>query len=174
MSDLLELVSGWWADPQIRVPAVLFTGWLLFRWVKRRFRFGRRAQMDWGRSQRMFSEAQRVAVQRRDGRRCAYCGTRRGLQVDHVIAWSHGGPTDLWNAQMLCGADSGSGVNCNVSIKSDRREDHARARYLAVTGKTPRTGMRPPRRACRRWSRYYKTAPGAGADVAARLMSSRR
>lgn len=26
----------------------------------------------------------------------------RGTQADHVLPWSRGGPTELWNGQLLC------------------------------------------------------------------------
>jgi 5-methylcytosine-specific restriction endonuclease McrA len=31
-------------------------------------------------------------------RRCP----ERGTQADHVVPWSRGGPTELWNGQLLC------------------------------------------------------------------------
>jgi len=35
--------------------------------------------------------------------RCAFCGTRSDLQVDHYVPWSHGGLTALFNLMVLCG-----------------------------------------------------------------------
>lgn len=31
-------------------------------------------------------------------RRCP----RRGTEADHIVPWSRGGPTELWNGQLLC------------------------------------------------------------------------
>jgi hypothetical protein len=44
----------------------------------------------------------RRAVFERDGYRCRRCGGWRGLQTDHVVAESRGGPTSLQNLQTLC------------------------------------------------------------------------
>lgn len=32
------------------------------------------------------------------GRRCR----QKGREADHVVPWSRGGPTQLWNSQLLC------------------------------------------------------------------------
>lgn len=34
--------------------------------------------------------------------RCVYCGSRMGLEVDHFVPWSLGGPTALANLMVLC------------------------------------------------------------------------
>jgi hypothetical protein len=43
------------------------------------------------------------AVLRADRRRCVFCGSRDSLQLDHIIPWSFGGLTWVWNLMVLCG-----------------------------------------------------------------------
>lgn len=59
-----------------------------------------------GRAQRLVSAHQRAALERRDGRVCAFPGCERshGLHAHHLIHWIHGGRTDLDNLTLLCGA----------------------------------------------------------------------
>jgi 5-methylcytosine-specific restriction endonuclease McrA len=67
------------------------------------------------RGQRTASLALRFAVFRRDSYTCQYCGRRAPefpLHVDHVVAWSRGGKTELANLQTACN-------ECNLG-KSDR------------------------------------------------------
>jgi hypothetical protein len=45
----------------------------------------------------------RKAVYAADRYRCVYCASRLQLQLDHVIPWSFGGLTVLWNLVTLCG-----------------------------------------------------------------------
>ena len=45
---------------------------------------------------------QRKALMRGKPRRCARCGKRKGLVVDHVVALRHGGTTQPHNLQWLC------------------------------------------------------------------------
>jgi len=45
----------------------------------------------------------RRMVGRADRGRCVYCGSRWRLQVDHIVPWSLGGVTCLWNLALLCG-----------------------------------------------------------------------
>ena len=56
-----------------------------------------------GRSQRLFSRAQRRSIWLRD-RGCAYpdCGVVRGCQLHHILEWEHDGPTNTDNGVMLC------------------------------------------------------------------------
>ena len=69
------------------------------------------------RGQRDPSLRLRFLVMRRDGFRCCHCGASPAispgvaLHVDHVVAWSVGGPTTLENLQTLCAV-------CNLG-KSD-------------------------------------------------------
>ena len=90
---------------------------------------------------RLFTYEQRMAVGARDGFRCVYCGESGLLEMDHVIPFSHGGPTEVWNAQLLCG----KGVGCESNAhKGAVREDVARFEYLQRTGLEPVTGMGIP------------------------------
>ncbi|MCZ3385904.1 MAG: HNH endonuclease [Actinomycetia bacterium] len=60
--------------------------------------------LDLGRSQRLFSPAQRRALAVRDGG-CRFPGCTRPprfTDAHHVVPWSHGGTTDLTNALLLC------------------------------------------------------------------------
>ena len=65
---------------------------------------GRRRVLDVGRCQRLVTRKQFRALVARDGGRCAVpgCGSRRRLQVHHVVHWLHGGPTDPDNQVLLC------------------------------------------------------------------------
>lgn len=42
------------------------------------------------------------AVWRKDGGRCAYCGSTENIQLDHIIPFSKGGATTIENLQLLC------------------------------------------------------------------------
>lgn len=44
----------------------------------------------------------RAAVFARDGQFCKRCGSTEHLQIDHVVAEFHGGPTEYANLQVLC------------------------------------------------------------------------
>lgn len=44
----------------------------------------------------------RKQVFERDGYRCVKCGATKYLQIDHIIPWPDGGPTELTNLQTLC------------------------------------------------------------------------
>lgn len=50
----------------------------------------------------------RLMVFHRDGNKCVKCGSRKYLQIDHIIAVRNGGDDDLKNFQTLCG-------KCNAS-----------------------------------------------------------
>ncbi len=60
--------------------------------------------LDFGRSRRLFSPAQKLALVERDGG-CAMCGLPPGMtQVHHIRWWERdAGPTDLANGILLCG-----------------------------------------------------------------------
>lgn len=60
--------------------------------------------LDIGREKRLFTEAQRLAVWRRDGK-CTFpgCSVRAPwCDLHHLIAWAKGGRTDLANCGLLC------------------------------------------------------------------------
>ena len=64
---------------------------------------GQSIPLDLGRSARLFSKAQRIALAERDGG-CAACGQNIGyVEAHHIRWWEHdAGPTDLANGVMLC------------------------------------------------------------------------
>jgi len=65
---------------------------------------GQSEPLDLGRAARLFSRAQRRALTIRDGG-CLWpgCTAPPGwCEVAHITPWSHGGPTDLDNAMLLC------------------------------------------------------------------------
>lgn len=49
-----------------------------------------------------------------DGERCAYCGKRGRVSVDHVLALSSGGPDDPWNLAPACRSCNASKGNREV------------------------------------------------------------
>lgn len=60
--------------------------------------------LDLGRTARLFSRAQRRALNLRDGG-CLWPGCQAPpgwCEVAHIEPWAHGGPTDLRNAMLLC------------------------------------------------------------------------
>ena len=58
--------------------------------------------LDLGRSRRIASAAQRIALFARD-RNCVGCGASAAwCQAHHIIPWQPGGPTDLDNLALLC------------------------------------------------------------------------
>src|SRR5690606_10067363 len=59
--------------------------------------------LDWGRSKRFFTPAQRLALVERDGG-CASCGLPPGMTEAHHLLWwdLHEGPPDLRNGIRLC------------------------------------------------------------------------
>lgn len=60
----------------------------------------------------------RRAIARRDGERCAVCGTTRDLTIDHVIPKSRGGSNRIDNLQFLC--------QTHNQEKGDRVDEEAR------------------------------------------------
>jgi|SRR5699024_1973582 len=59
--------------------------------------------------QRLFSHTQKRALLQQAGHRCEHkhplwrrCRETTRLQADHIMPWSRGGPTQLWNGQILC------------------------------------------------------------------------
>jgi hypothetical protein len=66
---------------------------------------GRSEVLDVGRTRRLFTRAQRVALALRD-RGCTATGCDRPpamCHAHHDLAWTDGGPTDLDNGRLLCG-----------------------------------------------------------------------
>ncbi|WP_314502944.1 HNH endonuclease, partial [uncultured Microbacterium sp.] len=59
--------------------------------------------LDWGRTKRLFTPTQRLALVERDGG-CAMCGAPPGHTKAHHIRWwaRDAGPTDLHNGVLLC------------------------------------------------------------------------
>jgi 5-methylcytosine-specific restriction endonuclease McrA len=76
---------------------------LVPRTWRRRWR-GRKLRED-QRSARI-SRKLRGRVLRADRRRCVACGSRDRLQVDHIVPWSLGGLTCIWNCATLCADDN--------------------------------------------------------------------
>lgn len=76
----------------------------------------RRVRASWrhGRGRPSIPRHVRSMVLAADRRRCIYCHSREQLQLDHIIPWSAGGLSILWNLAVLCGP-------CN-KIKSNYRE----------------------------------------------------
>lgn len=65
---------------------------------------GHSEPLDVGRSRRLFTRAQRLALTTRD-KGCSYpdCTVpATWCDAHHVTHWRHGGPTDLTNAALLC------------------------------------------------------------------------
>lgn len=47
-------------------------------------------------------ESVRIEVWRRDGGKCAICGSRKNLEYDHIIPVSKGGSNTSRNIELLC------------------------------------------------------------------------
>jgi hypothetical protein len=110
--------------------------------------FGGEGQiLDWGRTRRLFSRNQRLALLERDGG-CAMCGAPPGhVKVHHIRWWARdAGPTDLANGVCLCESChhrihdngweiriDGSGISAKVWFIPPHHVDPAR---------TPRLGGR--------------------------------
>ena len=95
---ICELANGTVLSPSALIP------WLDAAYIERAV-FGPGRRVEVSRRARLFTGATRRAVELRD-RRCAhpYCDRRLPqCQVDHVIAYSQGGPTIQENGQLLCG-----------------------------------------------------------------------
>ena len=55
-----------------------------------------------GTKREQIPEPVRIAVWRRDGGRCARCGSRERLEYDHIIPLSRGGSSTVRNIELLC------------------------------------------------------------------------
>jgi hypothetical protein len=56
-------------------------------------------------SRRTFNPEEKAALYFKDGKKCPMCKVEfplDGMEVDHIIPFSKGGPTSLYNAQLLC------------------------------------------------------------------------
>lgn len=51
---------------------------------------------------RMVPQSVKDAVWRRDGGKCAICGSQEALEFDHIIPFSLGGSNTYRNVQLLC------------------------------------------------------------------------
>jgi len=89
--------------------------------------------LDFGRTRRLFSPAQKLALTERDGG-CAGCGLPPSMtQVHHLKWWTRDtGPTDLHNGILLC-------VRCHHRIHNDGWDIH-----IDGPGTTARTWFIPP------------------------------
>ena len=62
----------------------------------------------WRDPQRLFDWDQKRQLIRQAGGQCEHKAPlwrrcpARGEHADHVVPWSRGGPTELWNGQLLC------------------------------------------------------------------------
>ena len=97
--------------------------------------------LDFGRSRRLFSPAQKLALVERDGG-CAMCGLPPGMtQVHHIRWWERdAGPTDLANGILLC-------VRCHHRIHDDGWEiriDGVPGASVSRVGVRSRVSFIPP------------------------------
>lgn len=81
--------------------------------------------------QRFATPEMRAEVLQEHHNRCAYCGADGNangvaLEMDHIIAWSKGGPTNVNNLQPLCGP-------CN-KLKGSKTDIDGRKAYKQKTG----------------------------------------
>jgi hypothetical protein len=111
--------AAWPVNHPIQIGVALLTGVAVLLLVKRLLR----PELD---PVRFATPAMRSEVSARDGNVCKYCsasGDTLGveLQLDHVIPWSKGGPTNPGNLQLLC-------APCN-KLKSDMSDDEARKAF---------------------------------------------
>ena len=62
---------------------------------------------------RSISKSKRYQIWKRDGGACVKCGSKKGLQVDHIVPVAHGGGCEEENLRILCG-----GCNLREGVKS--------------------------------------------------------
>ncbi|KHK99208.1 hypothetical protein LK09_03470 [Microbacterium mangrovi] len=103
---------------------------------------GKSEVLDFGRSRRLFTKAQRIALVERDGG-CANCAAPPGMcEAHHLNWWSAGGATDLDDGILLC-------TSCHHMVHAegwDIRIDHTGVWFIPPAhidpARTPRPGGR--------------------------------
>ncbi|WP_314191936.1 HNH endonuclease signature motif containing protein [uncultured Arthrobacter sp.] len=95
---------------------------------------GRRRR--WRDPQRLFTWEQKRALLARAGHRCEHkallgyrCRATDRLEADHVVPWSRGGPTQLWNGAVLCHRHNRNKSNTIPTALYRWRLVHRRRRY---------------------------------------------
>jgi len=59
-----------------------------------------------------------AARQQEAGERESYrCGTRKGLQIDHITPFANGGRIDMSNLRLLCGAHNRRAAELNMGMQ---------------------------------------------------------
>lgn len=71
----------------------------------------------------------RRMVMAADRRRCVYCRSQLSPQLDHIVPWSAGGLTVLWNLAVLCGP-------CNRVKSNYNRDRRGKVWYRPFPGKS--------------------------------------
>lgn len=103
--------------------------------------------LDWGREQRFFTRAQRLALVERDGG-CAMCGLPPSMTRAHHIRWwkRDAGPTDLANGILLCESCHHRIHDNDWDIRIEGIGRHSRVWFipppLVYPERTPRAGGR--------------------------------
>jgi 5-methylcytosine-specific restriction endonuclease McrA len=81
----------------------------------------------------------KAAIYRRDNNTCQYCGSTRGLTIDHVIPRSRGGK-DTWEnlvvACSVCNTFKGDRLLENTSMKLTRKPRPPLVRVIEVVQKS--------------------------------------
>lgn len=104
-------------------------------------------RLDWGREQRFFTRAQRIALAERDGG-CAMCGLPPSMTRAHHIQWwkRDAGPTDLANGILLCESCHHRIHDNGWDIRIEGTGRHGRVWFLPPPhvdpARTPRLGGR--------------------------------
>ena len=101
--------------------------------------------LHWGRTKRLFTEPQKLALRERDGG-CAFCGLPPGMTKAHHLAWwarDHG-RTDLSNGVLLCESCHHLVHDNGWDIRVDGVGIRAKVWFLPPpgTGAPPRLGGR--------------------------------
>lgn len=72
-----------------------------------------------------YSIAEIEALKARAGRKCAYCGSRKSLTIDHIKAIARGGTNAIRNIQFAC-------LSCNMSKGAKDPIEFAQSRGLLL------------------------------------------